>query len=83
MELWDAFEKRRTIRKFSAPPGAQQLKRLLKPIFRKQNKKNNDCKWLPIRFLRLHSRKILDFTGVGQHVALRFFPTDSWSSMAV
>jgi nitroreductase len=30
MELWDVFEKRRTIRKFSAPPSAQQLKRLLK-----------------------------------------------------
>ena len=30
MELWDVFENRRTIRKFSAPPSAQQLKRLLK-----------------------------------------------------
>ena len=30
MKLWDAFENRRTIRKFSAPPSAQQLKRLLK-----------------------------------------------------
>ena len=30
MGLWDVFEKRRTIRKFSAPPSAHQLKRLLK-----------------------------------------------------
>ncbi len=30
MELWDVFEKRRTIRKFSSPPGEEQLKRLLK-----------------------------------------------------
>ncbi len=30
MELWEVFETRRTIRKFLAPPSAQQLKRLLK-----------------------------------------------------
>ena len=30
MEMWDVFENRRTIRKFSRPPGAQQLRRLLK-----------------------------------------------------
>jgi nitroreductase len=30
MELWDVFEKRRTIRKFAAPPSEEQLKRLLK-----------------------------------------------------
>jgi nitroreductase len=30
MELWDVFEKRRTIRKFSSPPSEEQLKRLLK-----------------------------------------------------
>lgn len=30
MELWEVFEKRRTIRKFSAPPGEEQLRRLLK-----------------------------------------------------
>lgn len=30
MELWDVFEKRRTIRRFSAPPGEGQLSRLLK-----------------------------------------------------
>lgn len=30
MELWDVFEQRRTIRKFSAPPTEVQLKRLLK-----------------------------------------------------
>lgn len=30
MELWDVFENRRTIRKFSAPPSAQQLRLLLK-----------------------------------------------------
>ena len=30
MDLWEVFEKRRTIRKFSAPPSAQQLRRLLK-----------------------------------------------------
>jgi nitroreductase len=30
MELWDVFEKRRTIRKFSLPPSEEQLKRLLK-----------------------------------------------------
>ena len=30
MELWDVFEKRRTIRKFSSPPSKAQLKRLLK-----------------------------------------------------
>jgi nitroreductase len=29
MELWDVFEKRRTIRKFSSPPSEEQLKRLL------------------------------------------------------
>ena len=30
MELWDVFEKRRTIRRFAAPPGEAQLQRLLK-----------------------------------------------------
>jgi nitroreductase len=30
MELWDVFEKRRTIRKFFSPPSEEQLKRLLK-----------------------------------------------------
>lgn len=30
MELWNVFEKRRTIRKFSSPPSAKQLERLLK-----------------------------------------------------
>jgi nitroreductase len=30
MELWDVFEKRRTIRKFVSPPSEDQLKRLLK-----------------------------------------------------
>ena len=29
MDLWEAIEKRRTIRKFSAPPTEQQLDRLL------------------------------------------------------
>ena len=29
MELWEAFEKRRTIRKFSAPPTEQQIERVL------------------------------------------------------
>ena len=30
MELWDVFEKRRTIRMFFSPPSEEQLKRLLK-----------------------------------------------------
>jgi nitroreductase len=30
MELWDVFEKRRTVRKFFSPPSEEQLKRLLK-----------------------------------------------------
>jgi nitroreductase len=30
MELWDVFEKRRTVRKFYSPPGEEQLQRLLK-----------------------------------------------------
>lgn len=30
MELWDVFEKRRTMRKFSSPPSEEQLKRLLR-----------------------------------------------------
>jgi len=30
MELWDVFEKRRTIRRFAAPPDGAQLQRLLK-----------------------------------------------------
>jgi nitroreductase len=30
MELWDVFEKRRTIRRFVSPPSEAQLKRLLK-----------------------------------------------------
>jgi len=27
------------------------INQLIKPIFRKKNKKNNDCKWLSIGFL--------------------------------
>ena len=30
MELWNVFEKRRTIRRFAAPPGEAQLQRLLR-----------------------------------------------------
>ena len=30
MELWDVFERRRTIRKFASPPSEEQLRRLLK-----------------------------------------------------
>ena len=47
MELWDVFEKRRTIRKFSAPPSAQQLKRLLKAGSIKRRKmRSNSNGWV-------------------------------------